>query len=205
MGFKHTGIFPEQAANWEWMSKLIRGANRPIKLLNMFAYTGGATLAAAKAGASVTHVDASKGMVSAARENASLSGLSNSPIRWIVDDCKKFAEREIRRGGRYDAVIMDPPSYGRGPSGEVWKFEECIFELICMCERLLSDTPLFFLVNSYTAGLSPSSVGYILSLALSKRRPGRAECGEIGIPVSFSGLTLPCGSVARFIFDNDNN
>ena len=158
MGFKHTGLFPEQAANWDWFSDLIRKAGRPIKVLNLFAYTGGATIAAAAAGASVVHVDAAKGMVAQAKENAALSGLADAPIRYIVDDCKKFVEREIRRGNKYDAVIMDPPSYGRGPSGEVWKIEDSVDELITLAASLLSDEPLFFLVNSYTTGLSPAAM-----------------------------------------------
>ncbi len=199
MGFKHTGIFPEQAANWEWFSKLIRNAGRPIKLLNLFAYTGGATLAAAKAGASVTHVDAAKGMVSQARENAELSGLANAPIRWIVDDCRKFVEREIRRGNRYDAIIMDPPSYGRGPTGEVWKLEDNICEFVRLCTDVLSDKPLFVLLNTYTTGLSPSAMGYILSMTVGKKFGGKVECGEVGIPVEKSGCILPCGAAARWL------
>ena len=202
MGFKHTGLFPEQAVNWEWFSSLIKNAGRPIKVLNLFAYTGGATVAAAKAGASVVHVDASKGMVSAARENAALSGLSEAPIRWIVDDCKKFVEREIRRGNKYDAVIMDPPSYGRGPTGEVWKLEESISELVEICAKVLSDDPLFFLINSYTTGLSPSAMGYILCLKLTPKYGGSIQCDEVGIPVSESGHPLPCGSAARWTTDN---
>jgi len=162
--FKHTGLFPEQAANWDWFSAKIRAANRPIKVLNLFAYTGGATLAAAKAGAQVTHVDAAKGMVAWAKENAASSGLSNAPIRWLTDDCGKFVEREIRRGNHYDAVIMDPPSYGRGPKGEIWKIEDSIYPFIGRCVKLLSDQPLFFLVNSYTTGLAPAVLSYMLSL-----------------------------------------
>lgn len=201
MGFKHTGLFPEQAANWEWFSRLIKEAKAPPRVLNLFAYTGGATLAAAKAGALVVHVDAAKGIVSSARENAALSGLSDAPIRWIVDDCRKFVEREIRRGNRYDAIIMDPPSYGRGPAGEVWKLEDCISELVEICAGLLSDDPLFFLLNSYTAGLSPSAMGYILSLKLKKRFGGKVECDEVGLPVTSSGFMLPCGSAARWVSD----
>lgn len=195
--FKHTGLFPEQATNWDWFGNLIRNANRPIKVLNLFAYTGGATLAAAAAGASVTHVDASKGMVSWAKENAISSGLGDAPIRWIVDDCQKFVEREIRRGNHYDAIIMDPPSYGRGPKGEIWKIEEAIFPLICLCEKLLSDKPLFFLVNSYTTGLAPAVLTYMISTALSKY-DGYVESQEIGLPVSSNGLVLPCGASGRF-------
>jgi len=203
MGFKHTGLFPEQAVNWEWFSELIKNAGRPIKVLNLFAYTGGATVASAKAGASVVHVDASKGMVNAARENAALSGLADAPIRWIVDDCRKFVEREIRRGNKYDAIIMDPPSYGRGPTGEVWKLEESISELVDICIKVLSDQPLFFLINSYTTGLSPSAMGYILHLGLSGKYGGRILCDEVGIPVTQSGFALPCGSAARWVSDKE--
>ncbi len=200
--FKHTGLFPEQAANWDWFSKLIADAkkknpNREIKVLNLFAYTGGATIAAAAAGASVTHVDASKGMVTWARENAVSSGLESAPIRWLVDDCKKFVEREIRRGNHYDAIIMDPPSYGRGPKGEIWKIEESIYELITETNQILTDKPLFFLVNSYTTGLQPAVLNYMISTAL-KGKPGRVEAEEIGLPVSDNGLVLPCGASGRF-------
>ncbi len=198
MSFKHTGLFPEQAVNWEWFSKLIRDANRPIRVLNLFGYTGGATVAAAKAGASVCHVDAAKGMVAQAKENAALSGLSDAPIRYIVDDCKKFVEREIRRGSRYEAVIMDPPSYGRGPSGEVWKLEESIDELMRLTVQVLSERPLFFLVNSYTTGLSPSAMGYLEHLYIVKKYGGHVESDEIGIPVVESGAVLPCGSSSRW-------
>lgn len=195
-GFKHTGLFPEQAVNWELMQSLIANASRPIRVLNMFAYTGGATLACAAAGASVTHVDASKGMVQWARDNAAASGLSDRPIRWIVDDCEKFIQREIRRGNCYDAIIMDPPSYGRGPGGEIWKLENCIYELIDLCVRALSDRPLFFILNSYTAGLSPSVMAYIVSCAMTKHFGGYVQADEIGIPVQSTGLMLPCGSTA---------
>lgn len=195
--FKHTGLFPEQAVNWEWFSKLIRGADRPVKVLNLFAYTGGATIAAAAAGASVTHVDASRGMTSWAKENAVGSGLGDAPIRWIVDDCVKFVEREIRRGKTYDAVIMDPPSYGRGPKGEMWKIEEKIFPLVLLCEKLLGDDPLFFLINSYTTGLQPAVLAYMLGLAL-KKRGGSVQADEIGLPVTDSGLILPCGASGRW-------
>ena len=188
----------EQAVNWDWFSALIKNAKRPIKVLNLFAYTGGATVAAAAAGASVCHVDAAKNMVAQAKENAALSGLENAPIRYIVDDCKKFVEREIRRGNRYDAVIMDPPSYGRGPSGEIWKLEDNIAELIRLAADVLSDKPLFFLVNSYTTGLSPSAMGYMLGLEMKKRFGGRVEADEIGIPVLQTGEALPCGSSARW-------
>ncbi|MCI9147872.1 MAG: SAM-dependent methyltransferase [Hungatella sp.] len=196
--FKHTGLFPEQAVNWDWFGSLIHQENRPIKVLNLFAYTGGATLAAAKAGAAVTHVDASKGMVSWAKENAKSSGLEKAPIRWIVDDCVKFAEREIRRGSRYDAVIMDPPSYGRGPKGEIWKIEDAIHPLVKLCAGLLSDAPLFFLINSYTTGLAPSVLAYMLSLELTPNYKGAVSAGEIGLPVSQTGLTLPCGASGRW-------
>ena len=199
MGFKHTGVFPEQAVNWEWFSERIRQAGRPVKVLNLFAYTGGATLAAAKAGAQVCHVDASKGMVQMAKNNARLSGLESAPIRYIVDDCRKFVERELRRGSFYDAVIMDPPSYGRGPSGEVWKLEDHVGELIELVSRVLSPKPLFFLVNSYTTGLSPSAMGYLLSLTLLPKYGGRVEADEIGIPVKQTGAVLPCGSSARWV------
>ena len=198
MGFKHTGLFPEQAANWDWFSGLIQNANRPIKVLNLFAYTGGATVAAAAAGASVVHVDASKGIVAQAKENAALSGLSQAPIRYIVDDCKKFVERELRRGNRYDGIIMDPPSYGRGPGGEVWKLEDSIDELISLTARLLSDEPLFFLVNSYTTGLSPLTMNYLLDLKVRSRFGGRIESGELGLCVTQTGGFLPCGASSRW-------
>lgn len=198
MGFKHTGLFPEQAANWDWFSEKIRRAGRPIKVLNLFAYTGGATVAAAKAGASVVHVDAAKGMVAQAKENARLSGLADAPIRYIVDDCKKFVEREIKRGNRYDAVIMDPPSYGRGPSGEVWKIEDCVDELVTLTAQLLSPEPLFFLINSYTTGLSPLAMSYILELRVKHRFGGVCTAGELGIPVKQTGAFLPAGASARW-------
>lgn len=198
MGFKHTGLFPEQAVNWDWFTQLIKKSERKIKLLNLFGYTGGATVAAAKAGASVCHVDAAKGMVDKAKENAALSGLADAPIRYIVDDCKKFVEREIRRGNRYDAIIMDPPSYGRGPSGEVWKLEDNIDQLVNLTAGVLSDEPLFFLINSYTTGLSPSAMGYILSLRVKSRYGGKIESDEIGLPVTSSGAVLPCGSSSRW-------
>jgi len=198
MGFKHTGLFPEQAVNWDWFSDLISRAGRPVKVLNLFAYTGGATVAAAKAGASVCHVDASKGMVAAAKENAALSGLSDAPIRYIVDDCKKFVEREIRRGNHYDGIIMDPPSYGRGPNGEVWKLEDSIDELISLTSRLLSDDPLFFLVNSYTTGLSPMTMSYLLELKVKSRFGGKIEAGELGLRVTQTKAFLPCGASTRW-------
>ena len=196
--FKHTGLFPEQAANWDWFSNLIQNANRPIKVLNLFAYTGGATLAAAAAGASVTHVDASKGMVAWAKENAASSGLSDAPIRWIVDDCQKFVEREIRRGNHYDAIIMDPPSYGRGPKGEIWKIEDAIHPLVSLCSQLLSDKPLFFLINSYTTGFAASVLTYLLGLQVVSQFGGNVVSDEIGLPVTQSGLVLPCGSSGRW-------
>ena len=195
--FKHTGLFPEQAVNWDWFSDLIRRAGRPVKVLNLFAYTGGATCAAAAAGASVTHVDAAKGMVTWAKENAAASGLENAPIRWIVDDCVKFAERELRRQNRYDAVIMDPPSYGRGPKGEIWKIEDAIYPLICLCAKLLTKEPLFFLINSYTTGLQPAVLSYMMHTAL-REFPGTIRAEEIGLPVSSNGLILPCGASGRY-------
>lgn len=197
-GFKHTGLFPEQAANWDWFSELIRGAGRPIKVLNLFAYTGGATVAAAKAGASVCHVDAAKGMVAQAKENAAMSGLAEAPIRYIVDDCKKFVEREIKRGNHYDGIIMDPPSYGRGPSGEVWKIEDCIDDFVSLAVKVLSDKPLFFLLNSYTTGLSPLAMSYILRLRLCERFGGTLEAGELSLPVTQTGGFLPCGASVRW-------
>lgn len=196
--FKHTGLFPEQAANWDWFSQKIKNSGRPVKVLNLFAYTGGATLAAARAGASVTHVDASKGMVNWASENARSSGLGDAPIRWIVDDCQKFVEREIRRGNKYDAVIMDPPSYGRGPKGEIWKIEESIFPFIKLCEQLLSDNPLFFLINSYTTGLQPAVLTYMLSTAVLSKHGGSVISDEVGLPVTESRLALPCGASGRW-------
>ena len=198
MGFKHTGLFPEQAVNWDWFSELIKKADRPIRVLNLFAYTGGATLAAASAGASVTHVDASKGMVTWAKENAAASGLSDAPVRWLVDDCVKFVEREIRRGNKYDGIIMDPPSYGRGPKGEIWKIEEKIHPFIQLCTQILSDDPLFFLINSYTTGLQPAVLSYMLNTELVKKIGGKVEAEEIGLPVSSNGLVLPCGASGRW-------
>ena len=196
--FKHTGVFPEQAANWDWFSNKIRNAGRPIKVLNLFAYTGGATLSAAAAGASVTHVDASKGMVTWAKENAKSSGLSEAPIRYIVDDCVKFVEREIRRGNTYDAIIMDPPSYGRGPKGEIWKIEEAIYPFVQLCTKVLSDNPLFFLINSYTTGLQPAVLAYMMGTELVPRYGGVVNADEIGLPVTSNGLTLPCGASGRW-------
>lgn len=202
-GFKHTGLFPEQAVNWDWFSSIIRKAvstsSRPVKVLNLFAYTGGATVAAAKAGAHVTHVDASKGMVGWAKENAAASGLSGAPIRWLVDDCVKFVEREIRRGNTYDAIIMDPPSYGRGPKGEVWKIEESIFPFLCLTTQILAKDALFVLLNSYTTGLQPAVLSYMMQTALTPSFGGRVEADEIGLPVSANGLILPCGASGRWI------
>jgi len=199
--FKHTGLFPEQAANWDWFGDKIRNAGRPIKVLNLFAYTGGATLAAAKAGAQVTHVDASKGMVGWAKENAKSSGLEDAPIRWIVDDCVKFVEREIRRENHYDAIIMDPPSYGRGPKGEIWKIEEAIYPLVKLCSQLLSDDPLFFLINSYTTGLAPAVLTYMLGTVVQPKFGGKVRSDEIGLPVTHTGLVLPCGASGRWESD----
>ena len=192
--FKHTGLFPEQAANWDWFSEKVVRAGRQVKVLNLFAYTGGATLAAAQAGASVTHVDASKGMVTWAHENARSSGLEDAPIRWIVDDCMKFVEREIRRGNHYDGIIMDPPSYGRGPKGEIWK----IHPLVKRCSELLSDHPLFFLINSYTTGLAPAVLAYMLSIEVGKKYGGKVRAEELGLPVTETGLVLPCGASGRW-------
>lgn len=201
--FKHTGLFPEQATNWDWFSSIIKEAksknpNREIKVLNLFAYTGGATLSAAAAGASVTHVDASKGMVQWAKENAVSSGLKDAPIRWLVDDCVKFVEREIRRGNKYDGIIMDPPSYGRGPKGEIWKIEDSIYPFIELTTQILSEDPLFFLINSYTTGLQPAVLSYMMNTAIVNRFGGHVEAEEIGIPVSSNGLILPCGASGRY-------
>ncbi|MFR7537276.1 MAG: class I SAM-dependent methyltransferase [Clostridium sp.] len=202
--FKHTGLFPEQAVNWEWSGNLIREAKKQnpgkeIKVLNLFAYTGGATVACADAGAAVTHVDASKGMVTWAKENAAASRLANAPIRYLVDDCVKFVEREIRRGNHYDAIIMDPPSYGRGPKGEIWKIEEKIFPLVQLCTKVLADKPLFFLINSYTTGLQPAVLSYMLNLEIKSRFGGTVEADEIGLPVrGKQGLVLPCGASGRW-------
>lgn len=208
--FKHTGLFPEQAVNWDWFSEIIENAvakrsaagtlqDKPVKVLNLFAYTGGATLSAAAAGAHVTHVDASKGMVNWAKENAESSGLRDKPIRWLVDDCTKFVEREIRRGNHYDGIIMDPPSYGRGPKGEIWKIEECIHDFIKLASKLLSGDPLFFLVNSYTTGLQPAVLTYLISTEVKKKYGGNVVSDEIGLPVTRSGLVLPCGASGRWM------
>ena len=195
-GFKHTGLFPEQAVNWDFMRNKIRESDREVNVLNLFAYTGGATLACAEAGASVCHVDASKGMVAWARENAALSGLEDRPVRWIVDDCEKFVKREIRRGKKYDGIVMDPPSYGRGSGGEIWKLEDSIYDLVELCSQVLADEPLFFLLNSYTTGLSPAVMAYILDSILVKKFGGKVTSDEIGLPVNTSNMALPCGSTA---------
>ena len=202
--FKHTGVFPEQAVNWDWFSSIIykekqKNPDRAIKVLNLFAYTGGATIAAALAGAEVTHVDASKGMVQWAKENAVSSGLENAKIRWLVDDCQKFVEREIRRGNKYDAIIMDPPSYGRGPKGEIWKIEENIFPFVKLCTELLSGDALFFLINSYTTGLQPAVLTYMLESTVNKVVSGHVKSDEIGLPVTDTGLVLPCGASGRWM------
>ena len=206
--FKHTGLFPEQAVNWDWCGEIIKSAinnhpekyskDRPFKVLNLFAYTGGATVSAAKAGASITHVDASKGMVGWAKENAASSGLENAPIRWLVDDCVKFVEREIRRGNTYDGIIMDPPSYGRGPKGEIWKIEESIYPFIELCTQVLDKDAQFFLINSYTTGLQPAVLSYMLNTLIAKKRGGEVTADEIGLPVSSNGLVLPCGASGRW-------
>ena len=201
--FKHTGLFPEQAVNWDWCrDKIIeakkKNPNREIRVLNLFAYTGGATVSAAAAGAKVTHVDASKGMVTWAKENAASSGLADAPIRWLVDDCVKFVEREIRRGNKYDGIIMDPPSYGRGPKGEIWKIEESVFPFMQLAAQLLSDDALFYLINSYTTGLQPAVLSYMLNTIIKSQRGGTVEAEEIGLPVKENGLVLPCGASGRW-------
>ena len=198
MNFKHTGLFPEQACNWDWAMAKIRAAGRPISVLNLFGYTGAATVACAKAGASVCHVDAAKGMVAWGKDNAAATGLSQAPIRWIVDDCAKFVEREIRRGKTYDAIIMDPPSYGRGPSGEVWKLEENLYPFVRLCAQVLSDKPLFVILNSYTTGLAPSVLGYILQMLVGRRFGGHVTWDELGLPCTDSGMALPCGATGRW-------
>ena len=198
MNFKHTGIFPEQAANWAFIDKMVRNAGRPVNVLNLFAYTGAASLAAAAAGASVCHVDAAKGMVAWAKENAAASGLSGKPIRWIVDDCRKFVEKEIRRGKKYDAIIMDPPSYGRGPTGEVWKLEDSLWDFLELCTGVLSEKPLFVLISSYTTGLSPSVLTYLSETVFTTRFGGHSDSQELGLPVTKSGLVLPCGAACRW-------
>ncbi len=199
MNFKHTGIFPEQAVNWDFMADKIRTAGRPVSVLSLFAYTGASTVACAAAGASVCHVDAARGIVALARENAKLNGLQSAPIRWIVDDCVQFVEREIRRGRRYDAIVMDPPSYGRGPSGEVWKIEAALWPFLSSCVSVLSDSPLFFIINSYSTGLAPSVLSYMLRSALGPRFGGVVAADELGLPVTASGLALPSGACGRWI------
>lgn len=196
MGFKHTGVFPEQGTNWDFVTEKINNSDRQLNILNLFGYTGCATLSALSAGARVCHVDAAKGMVQWARDNATESGIADRPVRWIVDDCIKFVERELRRGNRYDGIIMDPPSYGRGPGGEVWKLEESIYSFVELSSRLLSENAEFFILNSYTAGLSPSVMEYILSSVIKPKMGGTVSCDEIGLPVTQSGLVLPCGSTA---------
>lgn len=198
MGFKHTGLFPEQAANWDWMINKIKKENREIKVLNLFAYTGGATVACLSAGASCCHVDSSKGMVQWAKENVIASGLQDRPVRYIVDDVLKFVKREIRRGNKYDAIIMDPPSYGRGTNGEVWKFEDNIYDLVELCVQVLSDDPLFFLINSYTTGISSTVLKNILNITVAKQHKGIVTAGEIGLPMEESNLILPCGIYGRW-------
>jgi 23S rRNA (cytosine1962-C5)-methyltransferase len=199
MGFKHTGLFPEQAVNWDAVTQLIRESDRPLKVLNLFAYTGGATIACLKAGASVVHVDASKGMVQWAKENAKASGVGDRPVRWIVDDCIKFVQREIRRGNRYDIIIMDPPSYGRGPGGEVWKLEDEVYDFVALCEQVLSDDAKLMLINSYTTGLSPSVMQYILQAVVQLKHGGAVTCDEIGLPVAGTDRVLPCGASAFWL------
>lgn len=196
MGFKHTGIFPEQAVNWDYTAKLIKNAGRPVKVLNLFAYTGGATVACLKAGAEVVHVDASKGMVQWAKENAVASGVADRKVRWIVDDCVKFVQREIRRGNKYDIIIMDPPSYGRGPGGEIWKLENEVYSFVELCSQVLSDNPIMVLINSYTTGLSPAVMQYIIGVLIKPKFGGVAESDEIGLPVTQTGMILPCGASA---------
>ena len=198
MGFKHTGLFPEQAVNWDWMINKIKSTKREIKVLNLFAYTGGATVSCLSAGASVCHVDSSKGMVSWAKENVASSKLNEKKVRYIIDDVNKFVAREIRRGNKYDAIIMDPPSYGRGPKGEIWKIEDAIHPLVSLCSQLLSDKPLFFLINSYTTGFAASVLTYLLGLEVVSKFGGHVVSDEIGLPVTQSGLVLPCGSSGRW-------
>ena len=211
--FKHTGLFPEQAVNWEWFSRIIRGAaadgrtkqaGDPVRVLNLFAYTGGATIAAAASGAAVTHVDASKGMMLWAKENAASSALSDAPVRWLTDDCRKFVEREIRRGNHYDGIIMDPPSYGRGPKGELWKIEDSLHELVKLTASLLSDRPLFFLINSYTTGLAPAVLTYLIGTEIASRFGGHTDSQEVGLKVTDSGLYLPCGAAGRWWKEKDS-
>ena len=196
MGFKHTGLFPEQAVNWDYTAEIIKKAGRPVRVLNLFSYTGGATVACLKAGAQVVHVDASKGMVAWAKENAAASSVADKPVRWIVDDCIKFVQREIRRGNKYDIIIMDPPSYGRGPGGEVWKLEDEVYGFVELCTKVLSDDPLMVLINSYTTGLSPAVMQYILGALVVPKFGGEVTGSEIGLPVTRTGMVLPCGASA---------
>ncbi len=198
MNFKHTGVFPEQAANWDFIRDRVKNAGRPIRVLNLFAYSGGATLAAAAGGAEVFHVDASKGMVAWAKENAAASGLADARIHWMVDDCAKFIQREIRRGRKYDGIIMDPPSYGRGPSGEIWKMETSFYPFLQEVAKVLSDDPLFVIINSYTTGLAPSAVAYAADSVFGPKYGGRTQAGELGLMVRDSGLVLPCGATGRW-------
>ena len=200
MNFKHTGVFPEQAANWDFIREKVAqaSAHRPVRVLNLFAYSGGATLAAAAGGAEVFHVDASKGMVAWAKENAQASGLADRPIHWMVDDCAKFIQREIRRGRRYDGIIMDPPSYGRGPGGEIWKMETSFYPFLKEVARVLSNDPLFVIINSYTTGLAPSAVAYASDVVFAEKFGGHTKAGELGLPVRSSGLVLPCGATGRW-------
>ena len=197
-GFKHTGLFPEQAVNWKWIMKKIKEANRPVSVLNLFAYTGGATVAAAYAGAEVCHVDAAKGMVNWAKENIALTGLADKPVRFITDDVFKFVQREKRRGRKYDGIIMDPPSYGRGPKGEVWKIEDALYSFIDECKDILKPEPLFFLVNSYTTGFSATVIENMLKMIVKRKFGGKVSCGEVGLPIKVSGLVLPCGIYGRW-------
>ena len=203
MGFKHTGLFPEQSINWSFAAEKIKKSSRKISVLNLFAYTGGATIACLDAGASVTHVDASKGMVQWAKENAQASGLGDASVRWLVDDCLKFVKREIRRGNKYDAIIMDPPSYGRGPGGEVWKLEQQLDELLTETGKLLSDNPLFFILNSYTGGLSPTILNYMVKNLIAKNLGGTVYTDEIGLNVTARDIVMPCGNTT--IWTNDEN
>ena len=202
MGFKHTGLFPEQAVNWDYMSDIIKNSDRQLKVLNLFAYTGGATLACLNAGAAVTHVDASKGMVAWAKDNAITAGLDKCPVRWLVDDCIKFVEREIRRGNKYDGIIMDPPSYGRGPNKEVWKLEDEIYDFVEKCTSIMSDDAKFMMINSYTAGISPSVMEYILSISVKDKFGGYVQSDEIGLNVTETGMPLACGGTAIWIGKN---
>ena len=201
MNFKHTGLFPEQAVNWDWMRGRIENkiaSDGACRVLNLFAYTGGATCACLKAGASVAHVDAAKGMIAWAKDNVAACGLSEAPVRYLVDDCVKFVQRELRRGNRYDGILMDPPSYGRGPSGEVWKLEENLYPFVDLVSCVLSDDPLFFIINSYTTGLAPSVMRYLTETLVAKKYGGSTQSDELGLPVRDTGLALPCGATCRW-------